>query len=103
LVRRDEAPVPRDADGAEFVNAPMTEAEVVAIRLSIRRDQPLGQESRVRRTAQELGLEFGLRNRDCQPAADSSISLEIAQSSYIFDTRAATSRSGLRAAHSSPG
>ena len=45
----------------------MTEAEVEAIRTSIRRDHPLGDEPWTRMRAARLGLEYGLRNRGQQP------------------------------------
>jgi len=38
----DPGPVPRGPDGLEFVNTPMTETEVAAIRLLLRRDRPYG-------------------------------------------------------------
>ena len=59
--------VPRGADWLGFVNAPMTEAEVAAIRLSLRRDRPLGTDAWTGETAQHLGLEYSLRPRGRQP------------------------------------
>ena len=63
----DPGPVPRGADWLEFVNAPMTEAEVAAIRLSLRRDRPYGAGSWATETATLLGLEYSLRPRGHQP------------------------------------
>ena len=56
----------RRGDWPEFVNAPMTEAEADAIRLSIRRDRPYGSENWTRATAADLGLESSLRSRGAQ-------------------------------------
>jgi len=44
-------------DWPEFANAPLTEAESDAIRVSIRRDRPYGTESWTRSTAARLGLQ----------------------------------------------
>ena len=52
----------RRGNWPDFVNAPMTEAECEAIRLSIRRDRPYGTESWTRLTAKKLGLESSLRS-----------------------------------------
>ncbi len=54
-------PAPRGEGWDEGVNAPMTEAECLAIGESIRRDRPFGTEGWVRRTADALGLESSLR------------------------------------------
>jgi putative transposase len=56
----------RRGDWPEFVNAPMTEAESEAIRLSIRRGRPYGTESWTRSTAAKLGLQSSLRSRGAQ-------------------------------------
>jgi hypothetical protein len=45
----------------------MTEAEVVAIRLSLCRDRPYGTDSWTSETAGLLGLEYSLRPRGRQP------------------------------------
>jgi putative transposase len=63
----EAGPVRRGADWPEFVNAAMTEAEVEAIRTSIRRDRPFGDEPWTRTTAARLGLEYSLQNRGQQP------------------------------------
>ena len=55
------------ASWLEFFNAPMTEAEVAAIRLSFRRDRPYGAGSWAAETAKLLGLEYSLRPRGHQP------------------------------------
>ncbi len=60
---RDPGPVPRGADWSEFVNTPMTEAEVAAIRFSVRRDRPYGSDAWTTETTGLLGLEYSLRPR----------------------------------------
>ena len=52
----------RRGDWNDFVNRPMTEAEVEAIRLAIRRGRPFGSEAWSRNAAEQLGLEFTLRS-----------------------------------------
>ena len=64
--------MPRGADWLGFVNAPMTEAEVAAIRLSLRRDRPYGTDSWTDETAGCLGLEYSLRPRGRQPRRPST-------------------------------
>ena len=51
----DAGPVPRNADWTEFVNTPMTEAEVAAIRLSVGRDRPYGSDAWTNETAKLTG------------------------------------------------
>jgi len=63
----DPGPVPRGAAWLEFVNTPMTEAEVAAIRLSLRRDRPYGTDAWTTETAGCLGLEYSIRARGRQP------------------------------------
>ncbi len=63
----DPGPVPRGPQWLDFVNTPMTEAEVAAIRLSPRRDRPYGTDSWTTETADLLGLEYSLRDRGRQP------------------------------------
>ncbi len=63
----DPGPVPRGPDWLEFVNTPMTGAEVAAIRPSLRRDRPYGTDSWNTETAGLLGLEKSLRSRRRQP------------------------------------
>ncbi len=76
----DPGPVPRGADWLEFVNTPMTEAEVGAIRLSLRRDRPFGTGPWTDETARLLGLEYSLRARGRQPRPTrSGISQQISQ------------------------
>jgi putative transposase len=65
------------ADWPEFVNAPMTEAESEAIRLSLRRDGPYGTESWARSTAAQLGLQSSLRSREAQRRSDPENCLSI--------------------------
>ena len=66
--KMDAGPIPHGSDWLEFVNTPMTDGEVEAIRLSIRRDRPFGDDSWTRTTAARLGLESSLRNPGHQPA-----------------------------------
>jgi putative transposase len=56
-------PIERRRDWLEWVNAPQTDAEEQAVRLSLRRDRPFGGEAWVRRTAQRLDLGHTLRPR----------------------------------------
>jgi len=56
-------PLPRPADWLEIVNRPQTEAEVEAVRRSVKRGCPLGDADWVARTAKQLGLESTLRTR----------------------------------------
>ncbi len=56
-------PVARPRNWAALVNAPQTEAEVEAIRRSVNRGQPFGDEAWVKKCAARLGLEFTLRRR----------------------------------------
>ena len=58
----DPGPAPRGPGWIEFVNSPMTEAEVAAIRLSIKRDRPYGADSWTTETARCLGLEYTVSN-----------------------------------------
>ena len=62
----------RRGDWTEFVNRPMTEAEVEAIRLAIRRGRPFGSEAWTRDTAGQLGLEYSLRSRGGQRRENAS-------------------------------
>ena len=63
----DPGPVPRGPEWLAFVNTPMTEAEVAAIRLSPRRDRPYGTDSWTSETDGRLGLEYSLRPRGRHP------------------------------------
>jgi putative transposase len=56
-------PVPGPTDWARWVNAPMTEAEIQAVRHSVNRGTPFGEAAWVRRTAKRLGLEASLNPR----------------------------------------
>jgi putative transposase len=56
-------PLPRPRDWVEMVNQPQTEAELEAIRRSVLRGQPYGQEHWVKSIARQLGLESTLRSR----------------------------------------
>ena len=56
-------PRTRKAGWAEYVNAPQTEAELDAVRRSIQRGNPLGDEAWSAAAVNELGLETTLRPR----------------------------------------
>lgn len=56
----------RRGDWATFVNQPMPESEERSVRLSVRRDRPLGSDAWTRTTAARLGLESSLRSRGGQ-------------------------------------
>ncbi len=56
-------PVPRKSGWAEFVNTPQTEAELKAVRLSVDRGNPFGDDSWSDRTVHGLGLESTVRPR----------------------------------------
>lgn len=56
-------PLPRPRSWLQYVNRPQSEAELEAIRRSVRRGQPYGGEDWVRATAARLGLESTLRPR----------------------------------------
>jgi putative transposase len=56
-------PVPLPAAWVKEVNRPQTEAELEAVRQSVRRGQPFGSEAWVAKTASRLGLETTLRPR----------------------------------------
>jgi putative transposase len=57
------SPVPGPKNWLGGVNAPMTEAEVEALRHSVNRGTPFGSEAWVTRTARRLGLEASLNPR----------------------------------------
>jgi putative transposase len=56
-------PVPLPADWLEHVNAAQTEAELAAVRRSVARGAPYGDESWQQATAERLGLQSSLRPR----------------------------------------
>jgi putative transposase len=56
-------PVARPRNWSAWVNEPQTKAELEAVRLSLSRGQPFGDERWQRRTAERLGLEFTLNPR----------------------------------------
>ena len=56
-------PMPRQASWIDHVNAPQTEAELMAIRRSVQRGVPFGDEDWTERAVQKLGLETTLRPR----------------------------------------
>jgi putative transposase len=57
------APVRRPAEWVERVNEPVTDAELSALRLSVKRSRPFGAHDWVRETANDLGLESTLQER----------------------------------------
>jgi len=57
------SPVSGPLDWAAWVNAPMTDAEVEALRRSVNRGTPYGADRWVRRTVRRLGLESSLNPR----------------------------------------
>jgi len=59
----DPGPVARGEDWLAWVNEPQTEAELEALRESIRRGRPFGSQAWQNQTAQRLGLEFTMRPR----------------------------------------
>ena len=56
-------PVPRGEDWLDWVNQPLTEAEVAAMRHSVDRGTPYGTERWQKMTAKRLGLESSIRPR----------------------------------------
>jgi putative transposase len=56
-------PLPQPASWLQYVNQPQTEAELIAIRRSVKRGQPYGGDRWVRATAERLGLQSTLRER----------------------------------------
>lgn len=56
-------PLARKASWVDHVNAPQTEAELVAVRPSVQRGSPLGDEAWSQRTVRRLGLESTIRPR----------------------------------------
>jgi putative transposase len=56
-------PLPIPRSWVQYVNEPQSEAELAAIRRSIQRGQPFGDDRWVRRTAERLGLQSTLRPR----------------------------------------
>ena len=59
----DPGPVPRGPTWLDWVNQPLSEAELLAVRNSIARGTPYGSESWQRKTARQLGLEASLNPR----------------------------------------
>ena len=56
-------PLPQPASWLQYVNRPQTEAELSALRRSVKRGQPYGGERWVQATAERLGLQSTLRER----------------------------------------
>ncbi len=59
----DAGPVPRPRNWVQLVNQPQTEQELAALRRSVNRCAPFGNEPWTRRIAKKLGLEASLRPR----------------------------------------
>lgn len=59
----DDGPVRRGPEWLEFVSQPQTEAELAALRNSVKRGVPYGNETWQQRTIAALGLESTLRDR----------------------------------------
>lgn len=60
---RDVGPVPRGKNWLHYVNQPLTDAELKAMRVSVNRERPFGAESWQKDTAKRLGLEHSMRPR----------------------------------------
>jgi putative transposase len=56
-------PIPRSPRWMDRVNAPLSEAELNAVRHCVRRSSPLGDEQWIETTAERLGLKSTLRPR----------------------------------------
>src|SRR5262245_37714891 len=54
-------PIPRPPNWIDWVNEPVTAAELAAVRHSVKRSAPFGEPSWVTRTASDLGIEASLR------------------------------------------
>ncbi len=61
LTPREAWPVPAPADWEDWVNAPVTRDELDALRRSVVRGAPFGDDPWTRRTARRLSLESSLR------------------------------------------
>jgi len=59
----DRGPVPRGSEWLEWVNRPLTEAELLAMRHCVNRGTPYGSDVWQQRAATRLGLESSLRPR----------------------------------------
>jgi putative transposase len=62
-VRLSDWPVRKPRDWAAYVNRPQTDAEVQALRRSVNRGRPYGDDEWEGTTADELGLQFTMRSR----------------------------------------
>lgn len=56
-------PLPRSGSWRRFVNSPQNDAELAALRRSVQRGRPYGDDAWTRVTAKRLGLESTLRSR----------------------------------------
>jgi putative transposase len=63
-------PVPRPADWLNFVNEPQTQAELEALRRSVNRGCPFGDDEWQKQVVTDLGLEATLRPRGRPPKSD---------------------------------
>ena len=62
-VKLHNGPVKRHADWLDWVNRPLTEAEISDVHTSINRSRPFGSDAWQKRTAKKLGLESTMRPR----------------------------------------
>lgn len=69
-------PLPQPATWARHVNQPQSDAELVAIRRSVERGQPFGDDRWVEATAKRLGLDSTLRKRGRPKKQDDPASTE---------------------------
>ena len=76
-------PVPYPEDWVERVNRPETEAELQAIRQSVKRGQPFGSEGWVDQTAKRPGLGQTLRPQGRPPRSRPKVEPEIVQRSLF--------------------
>ena len=70
----DAGPVPRPARWVEYVNTPLTDAELARLRRSVERGTPFGGAEWMERTAKRLGLEASVRPRGRPRKAESRMS-----------------------------
>lgn len=60
-------PVERPVDWIEWINQPQTQMELEAVRASVARGRPLGNDQWQQETARQLGLQFTFRRRGPAP------------------------------------
>jgi putative transposase len=62
IIPLSDWPLPMSQDWNQWLNEPITEAELRAIRTCVRRGRPYGERGWQRKVAKQLGLEFTLRS-----------------------------------------